>query len=323
MASHSESPAHRGEGRALENAASQFAFLPWGGGSTAKGTALKTGSDASFVVFTDSLKSYTSPKNESCNIIKEIHEQLEACQQQKDFEVKFEISKWKPPWVLSFTLKSKVLNESVDFDVLPAFNALGELKSGSTPSPRTYAELIYLYKHSDVFLGGEFSACFTKLQCNFVHSLPPKLKDLIRLVKHWYKGCESKLKQKESLPPKYALELLTIYAWEKGSGAQDFDTAEGFRTVLELVIQYQHLCVFWTVNYSFDDEILRNFLLTQIQRIRPVILDPADPTGDVGGGDRWCWHLLAKDTTEWLSSLCFKDKSGCPIQPWKVPRKVI
>ncbi|XP_069414213.1 2'-5'-oligoadenylate synthase 2 isoform X1 [Ovis canadensis] len=293
------------------------------GGSTVKGTALKTGSDASLVVFADSLKSYTSPKDESCNIIKEIHEQLEACQQQKDFEVKFEISKWKPPWVLSFTLKSKVLNESVDFDVLPAFNALGELKSGSTPSPRTYAELIYLYKPSDVFLGGEFSVCFTKLQRNFVRSLPPKLKDLIRLVKHWYKGCESKLKQKGSLPPQYALELLTIYAWEKGSGAQDFDTAEGFRTVLELVIQYQHLCVFWTVNYSFDDEILRNFLLTQIQRTRPVILDPADPTGDVGGGDRWCWHLLAKEATEWLSSLCFKDKLGCPIQPWKVPRKVI
>ncbi|XP_025123330.2 2'-5'-oligoadenylate synthase 2 isoform X2 [Bubalus bubalis] len=292
------------------------------GGSTAKGTALKTGSDANLVVFANSLQSYTSPKNERCNIIKEIHEQLEACQQEKDFEVKFEISKWKPPWVLSFTLKSKVLNESVDFDVLPAFNALGELKSGCTPSPRTYTELIHLYK-PDVFLEGEFSACFTKLQRNFVRSLPPKLKDLIRLLKHWYKGCENKLKQKGSLPPKYALELLTIYAWEKGSGAQDFDMAEGFRTVLELVIQYQHLCVFWTVNYNFDDEILRNFLLTQIQRTRPVILDPADPTGDVGGGDRWCWHLLAKEATEWLSSLCFKDKSGCPIQPWNVPKKVI
>lgn len=78
------------------------------------------------MVFADSLKSYTSPKNERSNIIKEIHKQLEACQQKKDFEVKFEISKWKAPWVLSFTLKSKVLNESVDFDVLPAFNALGK-----------------------------------------------------------------------------------------------------------------------------------------------------------------------------------------------------
>ena len=64
-------------------------------------------------------------------------------------------------------------------------------------------------------------------------------------------------------------------------------------------------------------------LMTPNLSFRPVILDPADPTGDVGGGDHWCWHLLAKEATEWLSSLCFKDKSGCPIQPWNVPKKVI
>ncbi|XP_057600817.1 2'-5'-oligoadenylate synthase 2-like isoform X2 [Hippopotamus amphibius kiboko] len=288
------------------------------GGSTAKGTALKSGSDANLVVFTDSLKSYTSQKSESWSIIKEIHKQLEACQQEKDFEVKFEISKGKAPWVLSFTLKSKVLNESVDFNILPAFNALGELKSSSTPSPRIYVDLINLNKSSDA-LGGEFSTCFTELQCNFVRSQPTKLKDLIRLVKHWYKWCESKLKQKGSLPPKYALELLTIYAWEQGSRAQDFDTAEGFRAVLELVTKYQQLCVFWKVNYDYEDVTVRNFLLTQIQRTRPVILDPADPTGDVGGGDRWCWHLLAKEATEWLSSVCFKDGLGYPTQVWNVP----
>uniref|UniRef100_A0A480Y113 2'-5' oligoadenylate synthase n=1 Tax=Sus scrofa TaxID=9823 RepID=A0A480Y113_PIG len=263
------------------------------GGSTAKGTALKN-SDADLVVFTDLLKSYTSQKNERCTIIKEIHKQLEACQQAQDFEVTFEISKWKAPRVLSFSLKSKVLNECVHFDVLPAFNALGDLKSGSAPSPKIYAELISLYKSSDI-LGGEFSTCFTKLQRDFVRSQPTKLKDLIRLVKHWYKWCERKLKQKGSLPPKYALELLTIYAWEKGSGVLSFDTAEGFRTVLKLITEYQHLCIFWTVNYNFDNEIVRNFLLAQMQRTRPVILDPADPTADVGGGNRWCWHLLAKE----------------------------
>ena len=82
--------------------------------------------------------------------------------------------------------------------------------------------------------------------------------------------CERKLKQKASLPPKYALELLTIYAWEKEGRAQDFDLVEGFRTVLELVIQYQHLCIFWTVNYSLKDEskVLRNFLLDQMKRTR-------------------------------------------------------
>ncbi|XP_035979596.2 LOW QUALITY PROTEIN: 2'-5'-oligoadenylate synthase 2 [Halichoerus grypus] len=288
------------------------------GGSTGKGTALKTGSDADLIVFPDSLKSYASQKTERCCIIKEIHKQLEACQREKEFAVKFEISKWKAPRVLSFSLKSKVLNESVNFDVLPAFNALGQLNSGSPPSPKVYAELINLYKSSDAE-GGEFSTCFTELQCNFVVSRPTKLKDLIRLVKHWYKQCERKLKRKGSLPPKYALELLTIYSWEQGSGAENFDTAEGFHTVLELITKYQQLCVFWTVNYNFEDETMRNFLLTQIQRTRPVILDPADPTGDVGGGDRWCWHLLAKEATEWLSSFCFKDGTGYPVQSWKVP----
>lgn len=292
------------------------------GGSTGKGTALKTGSDADLVVFPDSLKSYASQKNERCRVIKEIHKQLVACQQEKEFTVKFEISKWKAPRVLSFSLKSKVLNESVNFDVLPAFNALGQLNSGSPPSPKVYAELIELYKSSEAE-GGEFSTCFTELQCKFVASRPPKLKDLIRLVKYWYKQCERKLKQKGSLPPKYALELLTIYSWEQGSGAENFDTAEGFRTVLELITKYRQLCVFWTVNYNFEDETVRNFLLTQIQRTRPVILDPADPTGDVGGGDRWCWHLLAKEATEWLSSFCFKDGTGYPVRSWKVPVRII
>lgn len=83
--------------------------------------------------------------------------------------------------------------------------------------------------------------------------------------------CERKLKQKGSLPPKYALELLAIYAWQKGSRAQqDFDLAEGFLTVLKLVEQYQHLCIFWTVNYSLNNEsqVLRNFLLDQMKRTR-------------------------------------------------------
>ncbi|EDM13767.1 rCG21407, isoform CRA_b [Rattus norvegicus] len=127
------------------------------------------------------------------------------------------------------------------------------------------------------------------------------------------------MKPKASLPPKYALELLTVYAWEHGSGTDGFDTAEGFRTVLDLVIRYRQLCVFWTVNYNFEEDHMRKFLLTQIQKKRPVILDPADPTGDVGGGDRWCWHLLAKEAKEWLSSSCFQVEPKSPVQPWKVP----
>ncbi|XP_069353075.1 2'-5'-oligoadenylate synthase 2 [Eulemur rufifrons] len=292
------------------------------GGSTAKGTALRTGSDATLVVFHDSIKSYASQKCKRSRILKEIQKQLEACEQEKEFEVTFRISAWKAPRALSFSLNSTVLNESINFDVLPAFNALGQSSSGSAPSPNVYAELIDMYKSPDI-PGGEFSTSFTVLQQNFIGSQPSKLKNLIRLVKHWYTQCERKLKPKGTLPPKYALELLAVHAWERGSKMLDFDTAEGFRTVLELVTQYQQLCIFWIVNYNFEDETVRKFLLTQIQKTRPVILDPADPTSDVGGGDRWCWHLLAKEAKEWSSSLCFKDGTGNPVQPWKVPLKII
>ncbi|XP_051017547.1 2'-5'-oligoadenylate synthase 2 [Acomys russatus] len=295
------------------------------GGSTAKGTALKNGSDADIVLFLSSLDSYASQKTKRSLYVQEIQKQLDACQQAHEWEVKFESSKWEAPRVLSFTLKSKKLNESVEFDVLPAYDALGQLYSGFTSRPKAYKELIELCASPD-FHGGEFSTCFTELQRKFIETRPIKLKSLIRLVKHWYKQCERKLKPKASLPPKYALELLTVYAWEQGSGMDDFDTAEGFRTVLDLVIKYQQLCIFWTVNYNFEEEPIRTFLLTQIQKKRPVILDPADPTGDVGGGDRWCWNCLAKEAKKWLASLCFELPSrdfgvgqrGL-VQPWKVP----
>lgn len=88
------------------------------------------------------------------------------------------------------------------------------------------------------------------------------------------------MKAKVSLPPKYALELLTVYAWEQGSSMNDFSTAEGFRTVLDLVIKYRQLCIFWTVNYNFQDEPMRTFLLTQIQKKRCLCPRPTNPHSD-------------------------------------------
>lgn len=55
------------------------------------------------------------------------------------------------------------------------------------------------------------------------------------------------------LPPKYALELLTIYAWEEGTGSSDsFVTADGFCTVLELLCRHQEICIYWEKYYSLQ-----------------------------------------------------------------------
>lgn len=66
----------------------------------------------------------------------------------------------------------------------------------------------------------------------------------------------------------YALELLTVYAWEQGCGAENFDIAEGIRTVLGLIRQQEQLCVYWIVNYNFENETVRNILLSQLRSSR-------------------------------------------------------
>lgn len=64
----------------------------------------------------------------------------------------------------------------------PTWNFLftGQFR-GSKPDPQIYVDLIRTGGC------GEFSACFTELQKNFIVDRPTKLKSLIRLVKSWYR----------------------------------------------------------------------------------------------------------------------------------------
>ncbi|XP_054450224.1 2'-5'-oligoadenylate synthase 3 [Pteronotus mesoamericanus] len=286
------------------------------GGSSAKGTALRGRSDADLVVFLSCFREFTEQGSKRAEIISEIRAQLERCQREQPFEVKFEISKWENPRVLSFSLASQtMLDQSVDFDVLPAFDALGQLGPRSRPRTQVYVDLIRSYNNA-----GEYSCCFTELQRDFIVSRPTKLKSLIRLVKHWYQQCTKMPKGKGPLPPQHGLELLTVYAWEQGSRDPQFNMAEGFRTVLELVTQYRQLCVYWTVNYNCEDKTIRDFLKMQLQKNRPIILDPADPTGNLGQSARW--DLLAKEAAACISALCCRGRDGTPIRPWPVKAAV-
>lgn len=191
----------------------------------------------------------------------------------------------------------------------------GQLRPHSRPHPQVYVDLIRNCHHA-----GEYSSCFTELQRDFIICRPTKLKSLIRLVKHWYQQCKKKTKEKGSLPPQHGLELLTVYAWEQGGKDPRFNMAEGFRTVLELVTQYHQLRVYWTINYNYEDKTIRDFLKQQLQKTRPIILDPADPTGNLGPNARW--DLLAKEAAACISALCCMGRDGTPIQPWPVKAAV-
>ncbi|XP_065407473.1 2'-5'-oligoadenylate synthase 3-like isoform X2 [Chrysemys picta bellii] len=131
------------------------------------------------------------------------------------------------------------------FDDIKVFKTV-MVTPGSKPSPQVYEDLIQAGAGP-----GEFCTSFTELQRDFIKHCPAKLKNLLRLVKHWYKETTS------GLPPKYALDLLTIYAWESGTkGAENFSTSEGFPMVMELLCRYQELCVYWTEFYDLQSSVI-------------------------------------------------------------------
>ncbi|XP_007529543.3 2'-5'-oligoadenylate synthase 1-like [Erinaceus europaeus] len=288
------------------------------GGSSGKGTALRGRSDADLVIFLNNFTSFEDQFEQRGEVIKEIRSRLKAYHREGKFDVKFEDQdpSHKNPRALSFSLRSREHNwlpKEVEFDVLPAFDVLGQWKGGR-PDPEVYVQLIQVSQK----LGreGEFSPCFTELQRAFLKQRTPKLKSLIRLVKHWFQKCKEKLEK--PLPAQYALELLTVYTWERGGGRKDFVTAEGFRAVLELILNYRQLCIFWR-KYYLKNPTVRGYLQKQLKKPRPVILDPADPTGNVAGEDLCAWARLAEEAHTWLSYPCCRNSDGSPVKAWNVP----
>uniref|UniRef100_A0A8C9D918 2'-5' oligoadenylate synthase n=1 Tax=Panthera leo TaxID=9689 RepID=A0A8C9D918_PANLE len=279
------------------------------GGSSGKGTTLRGRSDADLVVFLSNLTSFQEQLDHRGTFIREIKRQLEACQEEETFAVQFEVQSlhWERPRALSFVLRSPQLQEGVEFDVLPAFDVLGERPLRNTfGAGRLYlcSSIKLIQECQDLDREGEFPPpCFTELH-------------LILLVKHWYQLCKEKLGK--PLPPQYALELLTVYAWERGNKQTDFSTARGFQTVLVLVLNYRELCIYWTNYYDFENPTIKQYLKRQLNKSRPVILDPADPTGNVAGKDRYSWQRLAEEARVWLGYPCFTNRDGSPVVSWNV-----
>uniref|UniRef100_V9KSH5 54 kDa 2'-5'-oligoadenylate synthase-like protein 2 n=1 Tax=Callorhinchus milii TaxID=7868 RepID=V9KSH5_CALMI len=296
------------------------------GGSSGKGTALKNGSDADLVVFFSDFQSFEDQKNKRGGMLNEIYDALLLYQ--KEYSFAYELSMSKPqiiressmfglfsvPRSLSFQIKSTEDSDSIEFDVLPAYDALGQA-TYSRPDPEIYIRLIELKAAR-----GEFSTSFTELQRDFVRKSPTKLKSLIRLVKYWYKEYvrrlhKQNLRSGEFLPHKYALELLIIYAWESTKQGQNFNTAEGFRTLLELVVRYQELWLFWTEYYDFSHPDLKKYLTETLQGHKPIILDPADPTGNMAEKVRW--DLVAREARRCLQQTCVQGVVGWNVEPVK------
>ena len=96
------------------------------------------------------------------------------------------------------------------------------------------------------------------------------------------------MKYEHKLPPQYALELLTIYAWEQGSSKPKFSTAQGFRTVLALILKHQDLCIYWKKYYDLENPTISEYLRRQLAKprysIRTWLRAPHKCSSDYSGG---------------------------------------
>ncbi|XP_060049039.1 2'-5'-oligoadenylate synthase 1-like isoform X1 [Erinaceus europaeus] len=292
------------------------------GSSSGQDKALVGRADAHLlVVFLDEIKTFEAQLHCRGEFIKEIRRRLEAYQREKMFGVEFEIQEERSedPHALCFTLRppgQAGSREQLEFNVLLAFDILGHW-NGRKPKPQIYIRLIQ--ECQNLKAEGTFSSCFTELRGAFFTQLPAKLKSLLHLVKHWFLKCQEE--RGGPLPPQYALELLTVYAWERGRQRKDFVTAEGFRTVLELVLSYRWLLIYWKRYYNLQNSIIKEYLQKQLRKRRPVILDPADPTGNVAGEDLCAWARLAEEAHTWLSYPCCRNSDGSPVKAWGVQTK--
>ncbi|XP_078278023.1 2'-5'-oligoadenylate synthase 1-like [Rhinoraja longicauda] len=154
------------------------------GGSLGKGTAVKNGSDADMVIFLNYFKCFEDQKKNRADILSNIRKLFLEYEENIGHEIKMTPPRIIPssfsPRSLNLQFKSTESSDFVEVDVLPAYDALGQL-TRTLVNHQAYEALIKTGER-----GGEFSTCFTELQRDFIKIRPTKLKGLIRLVKYWY-----------------------------------------------------------------------------------------------------------------------------------------
>ncbi|XP_045441322.1 2'-5'-oligoadenylate synthase-like protein isoform X2 [Pipistrellus kuhlii] len=283
-------------------------------GSFGTGTALRGVAEVRLVAFLSGLRSFQEAARCHQAALRLLRGALWTCRDLLDLGLEgLEVAPGVPD-ALAFTIWTRWTAEPVTVTIVPAYRALGPSAPSSPPPPQVYERLAAACPDP-----GRLSPSFCELQRDFVKHRPTKLKGLLRLVKHWFLRYVKARSPRAALPPLYALELLTIYAWEVGTQeSESFGLDEGLTTVMELLQEHESLCIFWTTFYTLQSPVIEAVVRQQLQRARPIILDPADPTHNVAEGYRW--DIVAQRACQCLKQDCCYDSEDNPVPSWNVKR---
>uniref|UniRef100_A0A8C9NYY1 2'-5' oligoadenylate synthase n=1 Tax=Spermophilus dauricus TaxID=99837 RepID=A0A8C9NYY1_SPEDA len=281
-------------------------------GSFGNGTVLRGEADVELVVFLSCFHSFREEAKHHQAVLRLIYRKLWCCEDLLDLGLSDLRITQGVPSALDFTIQTRETAEPINITIVPAYRALGPAVPNSQPPPEVYVNLIKACGYP-----GKFSPSFSELQRSFVKHRPTKVKSLLRLVKHWYQQYVRAKCPRANLPPVYALELLTIYAWETGTQEnENFKLDEGLSTVMELLQDYEFICIYWTKYYTLQHPIIQDFVREQLKKERPIILDPVDPTHNVAEGYRW--DLVAQRARQCLKQDCCYDSREIPVPTWTV-----
>lgn len=183
----------------------------------------------------------------------------------------------RTPLSLRFSFLCTGSLHSHSFEIIAYYDVLGP--TPSTDLKRRLYRRLYLCKDSDE--AQLWALALLPHQVDFVKASVLRLKELIRLVRHWLRTSfaspteENKFRR---LPSSYSLELLTIYIWERAEKPLSFSLLQGMRAVLKLLVQYADINVVWHRHYHRKFPI---FVKVNQKHTRPFILDPVNPTVNV------------------------------------------
>ncbi|XP_078322331.1 2'-5'-oligoadenylate synthase 1A-like isoform X2 [Crassostrea virginica] len=237
-------------------------------GSLGKGTAVKGKSDADLVVF---LANYRSIFDLS------LHLRVIFA------EMKLYLGRYGGCVITGTTRHALQVSvhchgHSHDADILPSVDIL----------KRKTLHDIYKEMESAPFLRDYYSAALTSLQIDFVSHIPPKVKNLVRLMKFWKKTNFEESTSYQRLPSSFLLELIVINEWKRAGSPEDFDLRKGFYQVLSSITHYRTMRLAYTQHYKFHhchDDFF--------------VMDPANPFNNVMNSCK-CWETVAEKARSFL-----------------------
>ena len=209
---------------------------------------------------------------------------------------------FKPPFSFFTTI------DGIPVDVLGAFDLVNSCRRQGVDENvdgASSASSVDWDKLLPSLHGSEFNTSLVELQKRFVKSKigdSDRVKDLILLVKFWFKKVVVPQASSNCRVPSFFFELVAIHHWEtKLKRKSGFKLLPALKGVLLALTKPEVMNIVWTEHYS-KEHVDRSLLVDF-----PLVLDPANPTNNVAKfAAPHIWHQLKAAAREALEETIMK-----------------